>query len=107
LPPKPRGSFGIGTVHHIAWSVPNLKVLEVWPTLLQGKSFGVTDVRVRNYIKSIYTNDRGDVVIEFATDEPGFGVDEDKLALVSALQQPPQYEHKREEYERTMPKLNL
>lgn len=107
LPPKPRGSFGIGTVHHIAWSVPNLEVLEEWQTLLQSKNFDVTEVRDRNYFKSIYTSERGDVVFEFATDEPGFDVDEDKSELGSSMQLPPQYEHKREEYERTMPKLNL
>ena len=107
LPPKPRGSFGIGTVHHIAWSVPNLEVLEEWQTLLQSKNFGVTEVRDRNYFKSIYTSERGGIIFEFATDEPGFDVDEDKTELGSSLQLPAQYEHKREEYVRTMPKLDL
>src|SRR5690625_7612069 len=30
IPPQPRGNFGIGTVHHIEWSVTNLETLSIW-----------------------------------------------------------------------------
>lgn len=107
IPPQPRGRFGIGTVHHIAWSLPNLTVLEEWQAALQDKGFGVTEVKDRNYFKSIYVNERGNVVFEFATDEPGFDVDEDKSELGTSLQLPAQYEHRRAEFERELPKLDL
>lgn len=107
LPPQPRGRFGIGTVHHIAWSLPNLSVLEEWQTALQDKGFGVTEVKDRNYFKSIYVSERGNIVFEFATDEPGFDVDEDKSELGTSLQLPAQYEHRRAEFEKELPKLNL
>src|SRR5690625_5323038 len=42
IPPQPRGNFGIGTVHHIAWSVPNLETLTNWQTTLQDEDFRVT-----------------------------------------------------------------
>lgn len=107
LPPSPRGRFGIGTVHHIAWSVPNLETLKEWQSFIQSQELGVTEVRDRNYFKSVYTSEFGYIVFEFATDEPGFAVDEDKKDLGKSLQLPTQYEHRREEYERTLPKLDL
>lgn len=107
IPPQSRGRFGIGTVHHIAWSLPNLSVLEEWQAALRDKGFGVTEVKDRNYFKSIYVSERGNVVFEFATDEPGFDVDEDKSELGTSLQLPAQYEHRRAEFEKELPKLNL
>lgn len=47
------------------------------------------------------------MVFEFATDDPGFDVDEELEHLGESLQLPEQYEDRREEYERTMPKLDL
>lgn len=107
LPPSPRGRFGIGTVHHIAWSVPNLDALQVWQSFIQSQDLGVTEVRDRNYFKSVYTSEFGNIVFEFATDEPGFKIDESKEDLGKSLQLPAQYEHRRAEYESTLPKLDL
>src|SRR5699024_11667573 len=61
IPPQPRGNFGIGTVHHIAWSVPNLEALTNWQTTLQDEDYRVTEVRDRNYFKSIYLAEKGKV----------------------------------------------
>lgn len=107
IPPQAAGRFGIGTVHHIAWSVPDLSVLKAWQDTLQQSGFGVTEVRDRNYFKSIYTSEKGNVVFEFATDGPGFDLDEDKDSLGTALKLPEQYEHRREEYETLLPKLDI
>lgn len=107
IPPRPLGRFGIGTVHHIAWSVPNLDTLKAWQTELMGAGFEVTEVRDRNYFNSIYTAEKGKVIFEFASDTPGFDVDEDKDSLGGALKLPEQYEHRRQEYERLLPKLGI
>jgi len=107
IPPQPRGNFGIGTVHHIAWSVPNLEALTNWQTTLQDEDYRVTEVRDRNYFKSIYLAEKGKVVFEFATDGPGFDLDEDKDSLGTALKLPEQYEYRREEYETLLPKLDI
>lgn len=107
IPPRPRGRFGIGTVHHIAWSVPNLTSLLEWREKLENVGLRLTDVRDRNYFKSVYTGEFGNMVFEFATDDPGFDVDEELEHLGESLQLPEQYEDRREEYERTMPKLDL
>lgn len=106
IPPLTPGRFGIGTVHHIAWSVPDMDVLEEWQAALKDENFGVTEIKDRHYFNSIYVSEKGHVVFEFATDGPGFDRDEDKDALGTALKLPPQYEHRREEYESLLPKLD-
>lgn len=107
LPPQPPGRFGIGTVHHIAWSVPNIDSLKKWQSALRVDGFGVTEVRDRNYFNSIYLAEQGKVVFEFATDTPGFDVDEDRDSLGTALKLPEQYEHRRDEYESLLPALDI
>ncbi|PIC79370.1 ring-cleaving dioxygenase [Sporosarcina sp. P18a] len=107
IPPQPAGRFGIGTVHHIAWSVPHIDALKEWQSALQVEEFGVTEVKDRNYFNSIYTKEKGKIVFEFATDGPGFDIDEDILSLGSTLKLPEQYEHKRQEYDILLPKLEI
>ncbi|WP_313237208.1 VOC family protein [Sporosarcina ureae] len=106
-PPQPAGRFGIGTVHHIAWSVPHKEALKEWQVALTDAEFGVTVVKDRNYFNSIYTREKGHVVFEFATEGPGFDIDEDMKSLGSMLKLPEQYEHKRQEYETLLPKLEV
>ncbi|PIC76079.1 ring-cleaving dioxygenase [Sporosarcina sp. P19] len=106
-PPQPAGRFGIGTVHHIAWSVPHKDALKQWQSALADEEFKVTEVKDRNYFNSIYIKERGRVVFEFATDGPGFDVDEDMESLGSMLKLPEQYEHNRQEYENLLPKLEV
>jgi predicted esterase len=62
-------------------------------------------VRDRNYFKSIYFHEPGGVLFEFATDPPGFAVDEAPDRLGSDLKLPPQYEPQRPEIERRLPPL--
>lgn len=107
IPSQPAGRFGIGTVHHIAWSVPHKDALKEWQSALTDDDFGVTVVKDRNYFNSIYTRERGHVVFEFATDGPGFDVDEDLKSLGTMLKLPEQYEHRRQEYETLLPKLEV
>src|SRR5699024_2177034 len=107
IPPRPRGRIGIGTVHHIAWSVSCLTSLLAWRGKYGNGGLNFRDVRDSNYLKSVYTGEFGNIVFEFATDYPGFDVDEELEHLGESLQLPEQYEDRREEYERTMPKLDL
>ncbi|WP_040285209.1 VOC family protein [Sporosarcina koreensis] len=107
ISPQPAGRFGIGTVHHIAWSVPDVETLKKWQSALQNKGFGVTVVKDRNYFNSIYMGEKGNIVFEFATDGPGFDIDESLESLGTTLQLPEQYEQKRQEYETRLPKLDL
>lgn len=106
-PPQPAGRFGIGTVHHIAWSVPHKDALKEWQSALTDVECKVTEVKDRNYFNSIYIKEKGRVVFEFATDGPGFDVDEDMKSLGSMLKLPEQYEQNRQKYESLLPKLEV
>ncbi|GAB4075214.1 ring-cleaving dioxygenase [Barrientosiimonas marina] len=107
MPPQSRGRFGIGTVHHIAWSVPDVEVLEEWQSSLQEEGFRTTVIKDRHYFNSVYIPEKGNVIFELATDGPGFDLDEDKASLGTALKLPEQYEHKRQEYETLLPELDI
>lgn len=107
VPPKPAGRFGIGTVHHIAWSVPDMDALKEWQNILFEENIGATVVKDRNYFNSVYSIEKGNIVFEFATDGPGFTRDEDIASLGTTLQLPKQYEQNRSAYETLLPKLDI
>lgn len=106
-PLQPAGRFGIGTVHHIAWSLPHKDALKEWQSALTNEGFKVTEMKDRNYFNSIYSKEKGRIIFEFATDGPGFDVDEDMKSLGSILKLPEQYEYNRQEYESQLPKLEV
>ncbi|MGT2866505.1 VOC family protein [Streptococcus fryi] len=90
-----RGRWGLGTVHHIAWSVPDQETHQVWRNHWIDNQFGVTEVKDRKYFEAIYMQEPGNVIFEFATDGPGFAVDEPFELLGQSLQLPPQFEDMR------------
>ncbi|MBJ8325157.1 VOC family protein [Streptococcus pacificus] len=92
-----RGVWGPGTVHHIAWSLPDDDTELAWRDFLIQKDYHVTSVRDRKYFKSIYLRETGKVIFEFATDGPGMTVDEEFEFLGRELQLPHMYEKRREE----------
>jgi glyoxalase family protein len=61
---------------------------------LLGLGHDVTEVRDRKYFKSIYLRTHDGLLVEIATDPPGFGVDE--IELGTAVQLPPWLEDQRE-----------
>lgn len=100
-----RALMGIGTVHHIAWRAENEEDLKAWLDYVREKGFRTSDVRDRKYFKSIYFREKGGILYEIATDDPGFAVDEDKDSLGINLMLPPQYEHMREDLEESLPPI--
>jgi glyoxalase family protein len=103
-PPAERGRPGAGTVHHIAWASRDEDHL-AWQERVRATGADVTDVRDRDYFKSIYFHEPSGVLFEIATLSPGFAVDEDPEHLGEALRLPPQHEHLREQLERTLTPL--
>jgi glyoxalase family protein len=95
---------GLGTVHHVAMAIGSdddqLKIREE----LVGRAH-VTDVRDRQYFKSIYFREPGGVLFEIATMRPGFPVDEPVPELGSALKLPPWEEPHRTEIEAQLPNV--
>lgn len=99
-----RGHLGIVTVHHIAWSVPDVENLSSWKKRLEDKRH-VSNIEDRKYFKSIYTRDPGRIIYEFATEGPGFMVDELFEELGTKLMLPNHYENERSSIEMSLPKL--
>lgn len=99
------GRFGKGSVHHVAFRVPDDKAQIEWRETLITLGFDVSPVRNRQYFRSIYFREPGGVLFEFATDGPGFTVDEPLEELGSSLQIPPWYEEHRQQIEEKLPPL--
>jgi glyoxalase family protein len=92
---------GAGSVHHIAWASTDEDHL-AWQARIADAGGFVTDVRDRDYFKSIYFRVPSGVLFEIATLSPGFAVDEDPEHLGEALRLPKQHEHLRAQLEQTL-----
>ena len=100
-PPDHRAVQGAGSVHHIAWASQDTDHLE-WQRRVRDAGAHVTDVRDRDYFRSIYFGEPRGVLFEIATLSPGFAVDEDPAHLGEALQLPSQHERLRAHLEHTL-----
>jgi glyoxalase family protein len=99
------GLQGTGTIHHVAWRVPDDASQLEMQELLADAGYEVSEVRDRNYFHSIYYRERGGILFEIATDVPGFSVDEPVSSLGTALKLPPQFERARKQIEASLPPL--
>jgi glyoxalase family protein len=101
----PRGGWGVGAMHHVAWRVPDDEAQhEVRARVLAGRR-RPTEVIDRFWFKSVYFTEPGGVLFEVATDGPGFQVDERRESLGEALVLPPWFESHRAEIEAALPPL--
>ncbi|MDG7133620.1 VOC family protein, partial [Streptococcus pneumoniae] len=75
-------------MHHIAFRVPDHATQELWRAHLVDRGHHVTKILDRQYFTSIYFREPGGVLLEVATDTPGFDVDEPLLELGRALKLP-------------------
>jgi len=103
--PDLNGRFGRGSIHHIAFRVPDDETQLEWRENLLQMGFQVTPVQNRDYFRSIYFREPGGVLFELATDIPGFTKDEPLEALGQKLKLPAWYENKREQIEAQLPAL--
>jgi glyoxalase family protein len=100
-PPATRGVQGAGSVHHIAWACQDDDQLD-WQQRVRDACGFVTEVRDRDYFRSIYFREPRGILFEIATLSPGFAVDEDPAHLGEELRLPKMHEHLRERLERTL-----
>jgi glyoxalase family protein len=103
----PQGITAGGSVHHIAFRVPDQKTQMSWRNELVRKGHQVTEILDRNYFTSIYFREPGGVLYEIATDTPGFDVDEPLLELGRSLKLPPWLEPSREMIEARVAPLSI
>jgi glyoxalase family protein len=98
------GKVMVGTVHHIAWRVPDSSIQTAFRDRLT-PSLSVTPIIDRRYFTSIYFREPGGVLFEIATDSPGFLIDEDADTLGRKLMLPEWLEPERNRIEGQLPKL--
>lgn len=96
----PRGHVargGAGQTHHIAFRASSADEQLAWRDHLQSLGVDVTPVLDRTYFTSIYFRAPDGLLLEIATDGPGFLVDESQESLGSELRLPAWLEPRREE----------
>jgi len=93
--------IGPGTTHHIAWRTDD-EEQQKWLSRLTELGLRPTPVQDRKYFHSIYFRMPDGVLIEIATDGPGFLVDEPEGSVGRALSLPPWLEPERETLEREL-----
>jgi glyoxalase family protein len=102
-----RGLQAGGTVHHIAFRAPDGATQKRWREELVEAGVEVTEIIDRQYFTSIYFHEPGGVLLEIATDQPGFTIDEPLLELGRGLKLPPWLEPSREQIAAALPPLRL
>ncbi len=93
---------GAGQTHHIAFRARDEEEQEAWRDHLLSMGVEVSPVMDRSYFRSIYFRAPDGLLLEIATDGPGFTVDEPQQALGSDLKLPPWLEERREHIETSL-----
>lgn len=102
-----RGHNAAGTNHHVAFRVKDDAVLMDFREKIAAQGFNITPKIDRNYFYSLYFREKGGVLFEIATDNPGFTIDEKLDVLGKELKLPAQYEPARQEIEKILPAVNF
>lgn len=90
---------GAGQTHHIAFRAKNAEDQVAWREHLLSMGLNVSPVMDRTYFESIYFRAPDGLLVEIATDGPGFGVDEAEAELGDGLKLPEWLEPRRDEIE--------
>jgi catechol 2,3-dioxygenase-like lactoylglutathione lyase family enzyme len=98
---------GVGTVHHVAWRVPDDATEVALLERVRASGLGTTGVVDRKYFHSVYFREPGGSLFEIATDAPGFAIDEPIATLGSSLVLPPWLEPERDRISAALPSIVL
>ncbi|MBE7733887.1 VOC family protein [Devosia faecipullorum] len=83
------GAAGTGTVDHVALRARDGEQVEAVERELRQRNSSLTNLHDRHYFTSLYVREPGDVLIEMASDGPGFTLDETLESLGTTLFVPP------------------
>ncbi len=83
------GIPGPGTADHVAFRMPDVAAVRAEEKALARLNSSETNVHDRKYFTSLYVLEPGGTLIEFATEGPGFTVDEEAERLGETLLVPP------------------
>jgi glyoxalase family protein len=101
-PTEETALIGAGTTHHVAWRAADDAEQAVWLQRLVEVGLRPTPIQDRKYFRSIYFRMPDGILIEIATDGPGFLVDEPQETLGQGLSLPPWLEDDRSTLEREL-----
>jgi len=101
------GASGAGTVHHVAWRVPDDASELALRARVRDSGLGTTEVIDRKYFHSVYFREPGGALFEIATEIPGFTVDEPLATLGESLVLPPWLEPERARIAAALPPIAL
>lgn len=85
----PKGHWGIGGTHHFALQVNDYDGLLMWKRRLTDLGVEIEGPLDRHYFTSIYFRDPDGVIIEIATNGPGWAVDEAPDSIGTQFRAPP------------------
>jgi glyoxalase family protein len=102
-----RGQGGAGTVHHVAWRAGDGDAQKRFRQAVLDHGLRPTQVIDRHWFESVYFREPGGVLLELATEEPGFSIDEPLESLGESLVLPPWLESERDRIESALPELTL
>jgi len=94
--------IGAGTTHHIAWRTDDDASSQEWHERLAELGLRPTPIQDRKYFESVYFRMPDGILIEIATDGPGFLVDEPAESIGRSLSLPPWLEDERATLEREL-----
>jgi glyoxalase family protein len=96
---------GHGQTHHIAFRTKNDEEQAAWRDHLLRMGLEVSPVMDRTYFRSIYFRAPDGLLLEIATDGPGFAVDEEPGSLGADLKLPGWLEGRRDQIEHALTPL--
>jgi glyoxalase family protein len=105
-PPGRTALIGAGTTHHVAWWTADEPEEEAWREHLSSVGLRPTTIQDRKYFRSVYFRMPDGLLLEIATEGPGFAVDEPAVSLGEALALPDWLEPERREIEQQLPPLS-
>jgi len=90
------GREGAGSIHHVAVRVPDEDQIYEWHDLFREREYDVSRVKDRHFFHSLYVRERGGILFELATENPGLTAVEDRDTVGETLFLPPWLEEDRE-----------
>lgn len=94
-PGLPQAREGAGGVHHLALRTPSFGEYDAWAERLRESGYPNSGPVDRFYFRSLYLREPNGILIEIASDGPGFATDEPAETMGEALSLPPFLEAKR------------
>jgi glyoxalase family protein len=101
-----RGAWGVGSVHHLAWTVTDSLHHDELRGAVEHPGRRPSEVIDRFWFRSVYFMEPGGLLFELATEGPGFAIDEEPTALGERLILPPWLEPHRTGIEAALPDLS-